>query len=194
MLHHGGAVGQVDIGATTPARRANTTRPPMNGIGPEMLARLMDAHGPALALYARQWCQIPEDVVQEAFLELIRQDAAPAHPVAWLYRVVRNRAISAARSASRRDRRETAAAHRSESWFMPAAEAPLDAATAARLLDELPIDQRETIVARVWGGLGFEQIAELTGTSVSTAHRRYQAGLAALRERLESPCVKNSET
>jgi RNA polymerase sigma-70 factor (ECF subfamily) len=44
------------------------------------------------------------------------------------------------------------------------------------------------VVARTWGGLGFEQIAELVGCSTSTAHRRYVAGLAALRERLEDAC------
>jgi hypothetical protein len=34
-------------------------------------ARLMDAHGPPLMLYARQWCATPEDVVQDAFLKLL---------------------------------------------------------------------------------------------------------------------------
>jgi RNA polymerase sigma-70 factor (ECF subfamily) len=159
-----------------------------------MLGRLMDAHGRALVLYARQWCRSPDDVVQEAFVELIRQADVPEQPLAWLYRVVRNRAISAARSAGRRTRRETAVAGCEEPWFTADDSPPLDPEMAVRLLEELPIDQRETIVARLWGGLGFEQIAELTGTSVSTAHRRYHAGLAALRERLNSPCAKNLNT
>ena len=38
-----------------------------------------------------------EDSVQEAFVELSRQRTLPRQPVAWLFRVVRNRAISAAR-------------------------------------------------------------------------------------------------
>ena len=62
----------------------------MNPVGPELLARLLDEHGAALTLYARQWCQTPEDVVQEALLQLIRQPAAPENLVGWLYRVVRN--------------------------------------------------------------------------------------------------------
>ena len=37
----------------------------------------------------------PEDVVQEAFLLLVRQVVAPDNPVGWMYRVVRNRAINA---------------------------------------------------------------------------------------------------
>lgn len=161
----------------------------MDTIGPDMLARLLAQYGPALVLYARQWCRWPEDVVQEAFLELMAQTRAPEQPVKWLYRVVRNGALDQSRSAQRRQRRESAAAHRGEPWFLPSTDQRLDAAEATRSLEGLPIDQRETIVARLWGGLSFDEIAELTGTSTSTAHRRYQAGLATLRERLENPCT-----
>jgi DNA-directed RNA polymerase specialized sigma24 family protein len=51
-------------------------------------ARLIDAHAAPLVLYARQWCGAPEDVVQEAFVKLVRQRRAPEDAVAWLYRVV----------------------------------------------------------------------------------------------------------
>ncbi|NUQ62744.1 MAG: RNA polymerase sigma factor [Pirellulales bacterium] len=166
----------------------------MNPIGPELLARLLNEHGAALVLYARQWCNTPEDVVQEAFLQLIRQERAPDRVVAWLYRVVRNRGRSMSRSQARRQRHESAASCHGEPYFLPAEDDALDAATASRALDELPIEQRETIVARLWGGLSFDEIADLTETSISTAHRRYQAGLAALRMRLENPCPQKNET
>src|SRR5262249_25427490 len=58
---------------------------------------------------------------------------------------------------------------------------------ATRLLADLPLEQREVVVARIWGGLTFEDVARLAGCSLPTAHRRYQAALAALRERLEGP-------
>lgn len=160
----------------------------MPAAGPELLGRLLDAHGAALALYARQWCITPEDVVQDAFVQLARQPQLPDQAVAWLYRVVRNGAISAARSANRRRHHEAAVAARAEQWFTPAPENALDVATATRVLECLPIELRETIVARLWGGLSFEQIAELSGTSSSTAHRRYAAGLSELRERLGVEC------
>ena len=41
------------------------------------------------------------------------------------------------------------------------------------------MEQREVIVAQLWGGLTFEQVGELMGSSSSTAHRLYQAGLNA---------------
>ncbi len=162
----------------------------MDGIGPELLGRLLDEHGNALALYARGWCETPEDIVQDALVQLMRQPRLPERIVPWLYRVVRNGAISAARAAGRRRRHESLAAQREESWFVLAAGERLDALAATRALQELPEEQRETIVARLWGCLAFEDIAELTGTSSSTAHRRYEAGLAALRERLGAECLK----
>jgi RNA polymerase sigma-70 factor (ECF subfamily) len=159
------------------------------------LGRLIDQHAAALELYARQWCDAPEDVVQEAFLKLAGQAVLPANPAAWLFRVVRNGALNAATAARRRRRHETAAAAKASSWFQPTS-APthpdsLDPETAAAELSALPIEQREVIVAHLWGGLTFEQIGEVSGTSSSTAHRVYAAGLSALRERLGVSCRKS---
>jgi RNA polymerase sigma-70 factor (ECF subfamily) len=156
----------------------------MSTLGPELLARLMDEHGAALALYARQWCACPEDAVQDALLQLVREPRLPDNVVAWLYRVVRNRAISTSRAAGARSRHEATAAFRGEPWFAATDEDRLDAESAAQALTQLPLPQRETIVARIWGGLSFEEIAALLETSTSTVHRWYHAGLVALRDRL----------
>jgi RNA polymerase sigma-70 factor (ECF subfamily) len=152
----------------------------------------MDEHAAALVLYARQWCAAPEDVVQEAFVKLATQAMPPQHPAAWLYRVVRNGAISAARAEKRRRRHEGIAAARAPAWFRAPDGARLDAQTATAALHDLPAEQRETIIAHLWGGLTFEQIGALTDNSSSTAHRWYTAGLSALREKLEAPCPKKS--
>ena len=162
----------------------------MNAASLELLERLLDEHGAALVLYAEQWCRTPEDVVQEAFLQLMRQAEVPENVTGWLYRVVRNGAISASRSAGRRRRHELASACAGQRWFEPSEGQRLDGATAAEALGRLPIEQRETVVARLWGGLSFEQIGQLTGSSTSTAHRWYRAGLSALRERLGVSCPK----
>ncbi len=161
----------------------------MGNLAPEAVTRLWDEHGAALTLYARQWCDAPEDVVQETFLLLVRQSPAPENPVGWLYRVVRNRAINAARSRGRRSRRENAVAARGEPWFFSTEGDRLDAIAATEALEQLPIEQREAIVARVWGGLSFDEIAAVCGDSLSTVYRRYQAGLSALRERLGESCL-----
>ncbi len=144
-------------------------------------AVLIDRHAAALTLYARQWTGTPDDVVQAAFGKLAGLTTWPDDPAAWLFRVVRHAAIDAGKAARRRTRREQAVA-KPEGWFAPSDQ--LDAASAVAALDALPPEQQEVIVARLWGGRTLEEVAALAGCSVSTAHRRYEAGIQALRERL----------
>jgi RNA polymerase sigma factor (sigma-70 family) len=167
----------------------------MNPAGPELLGQLLDRHWRALVLFARQWSASPEDVVQEAFVRLAREHPCPNDPAAWLYCVVRNGAISAGRSESRRRRHETVAAELAERQrFEPALDAVLDSQTAAHALDRLPPEERSVVVARVWSGLTFAQIAEINETSASSVHRQYQSALEKLRELLGEPCLPNHST
>ena len=159
-------------------------------MAPDELARLIDERAAALVLYARQWCAAPEDVVQEAFVKLMAQGSPPEQPVPWLFRVVRNAAISARRAAERRRRHETVAAQRQRRWFEFAGDTALDADAVTRALQSLPSDQREIITLHLWGGLTFAQIADVIGCSSSSAHRWYEEGLARLRERLDVPCTR----
>lgn len=160
-------------------------------VGPDLLERLFSRHATALEFYARQWCANSEDVVQEALVLLAAEPQVPQDVAAWLYRVVRTRAINASRSANRRKRYESAAALPERTWFVSSPSDAIDAHAAAAALEGLPDEQREVVVARVWGGLTFQQIGQLTGTSDSTAHRRYLAALDTLRKKLGMPCLKN---
>src|SRR5262249_48883223 len=137
--------------------------------------------------YAAQWTEAADDCVQDALIELARQSQVPENVVAWLYRVVRNRAVSQFRATRRRERREQLASRLRPREAEAPAE-PIDVDELAAAITALPDEQREVIVARTWGGLNFEQIAALAGCSTSTAHRRYEAGLIALRERFELQC------
>src|SRR5262245_47864729 len=107
---------------------------------PADLGRLVDEHAAGLALYARQWCAAPEDVVQESLLKLATQQPPPDNPVAWLYRVVRNLALSAARAQQRRRRHEAEVAGRLAPWFLPNEGLGLDIAAATQALQSLPGD------------------------------------------------------
>src|SRR5215469_14422766 len=158
---------------------------------PADIARLIDTHAAPLVLYARQWCGEPEDVVQEAFLKLVRQQRPPGDPVAWLYRVVRNGALDVAKMARRRQQRESASA-RPVRWFVEPEVDGLDAEAAVAALEHLVPEQREVIVAHHWGGLSFEQVATVIGCSASTAFRRYTAGVEVLRKRLGVTCPNRS--
>ncbi len=149
-------------------------------------ARLVENHSGRLVLYARQWAAAPEDAVQEAFLRLARQRVDPDDPVAWLYRATRNAAIDLGKAERRRGAREAATARRD--WFVQPEIDGLDAEAAVAAIKRLPPEQREVIVSRLWGGLGFEQIAAVMGGSASTAFRRYEAGIEALRRLLGESC------
>jgi RNA polymerase sigma factor (sigma-70 family) len=169
----------------------------MERIGPDILGRLFDEHASALLLFARQWCDAPEDIVQDAFASLAGQKTVPERVVPWLYRVVRNGAISASRQSRRRRRREERAAGLETAPSDPlfaATDDRIDAELASRLLADLDGETREVIVGRLWGGLTFEEIAKLQSCSLSTAHRRYQAGLARLHARLDPQWTSNTQT
>ena len=162
----------------------------------DWLGRLVDRYAAALELYARQWCHAPEDVVQEAFLKLVAQRPLPDQPAAWLIpggpEWCTERGARGAETPSSRSR---GIERRRRVWFQTDAETSrpdsLDAEAASTALQSLPLEQREAIVAHLWGGLTFEQIGELSGCSASTAHRQYVAGLAAIRERLGVTCRKS---
>lgn len=153
------------------------------------LAALIDRHSPALVLFARQRCDTPEDVVQEAFCALAAQRTPPDDPAAWLFRTVRNRSLDAGKADRRRKRRE-AAVGGTVPWFVEPRMNGLEAAEAVAALQTLADDLREVIVLRLWSDLTLEQVAATVGCSVSTAHRRYDAGIAALRKTLGEPCPK----
>ena len=158
----------------------------------EELADLVDAYAPRLVMYARALCASPEDVVQEALSALAAAPEPPVDAKAWLYRAVRNAALNASRGARRRRRHEQEAGALRQEWFTPAADDAIDAAGATAALADLPEPEREVVVLRLWSRMTFEQIAELTGSSDSTAQRRYAAAIQSLRERLGWSCPQQT--
>ncbi len=157
---------------------------------PDLLAQLYDRYAAALVLYARQWTDSPEDVVQEAFIQLSKQEALPDPLRPWLYRVVRNAAVSWRRRIVRRLRRE-AQVSRTRDWFESVGDR-LEMQEAVQALQQLSPLHREAVIARLWGEMTFDELAQLQDCSLATAHRRYQEALRELKRRLES--CKSSTT
>ena len=54
-----------------------------------------------------------------------------------------------------------------------------------KLLDELPLDQKEVLVMRMYQDLSFKEIADLTGVSINTALGRMRYALLNLRKIIE---------
>ena len=167
-------------------------------IDADQLSALFDAHAVQTVLYARQWLDraAAEDVVQEVFVRLMLQGIVPANLKAWIFKAVRNEAISQARSSSRRRRREQEAP--GERWFEPASNHSMsdaiDAAAASDALQALPAMQREVIVLRTWGQLTLKEVAAVTGSSTSTVFDQYRAGISALREQMGVSCQNNNDS
>lgn len=151
----------------------------------DLLARLLDQHGGALALYAAQWTDAADDCVQEALIELARQPEVPENAVGWLYRVVKHRALNALRGSDRRRQRETEAWRRRLYREGPPEDEKADLIDA---VERLPDDQRELIVLRVWGGLSFAEIGEATELATSTAFKKYQEAIDSLRQQWTQSC------
>jgi RNA polymerase sigma-70 factor (ECF subfamily) len=54
-----------------------------------------------------------------------------------------------------------------------------------RLLEELPADQKEVLVMRMYQDLSFKEIADLTGVSINTALGRMRYAILNLRKVIE---------
>lgn len=166
----------------------------MGSVDPGNFTRWFDGHAARLVLYARQWLGAAEaeDAVQEVFVRLMRQRVEPANPRAWLFTAVRREAMDRCRANSSRRRRERVVAEERCAWFENDPAGPIDASAAELAIAELPAMQREIVVLRVWGGLGFAAIAEMIGSPLSTVFDQYKAGLAGIRQWMESSCNRNT--
>jgi len=127
-----------------------------------------------------------EELFQETFFAVWRKRATYQFPrpfKPWLYAVALNAGRAAFRSAK------------------PMMELPMDepadpltdspperaiatetAARIARAVQNLPANQRAVVAMRVWDGLSYAQIAEVTGRTEATVRSHMSHGLAALRQ------------
>jgi RNA polymerase sigma-70 factor, ECF subfamily len=130
-----------------------------------------------------------EDVLQETFLALMQREELPREPEHYCLRSFRNRALNYKRSLWRRLTREL----ESQRWFEKAAhESPVERA-AMRQLAELPPEQREVIVLKIWNQCTFEEIGALLDISPNTAAGRYRYGLQKIKARLEGASYERDE-
>lgn len=148
-------------------------------IEPRELEGLLDRYWPVLVTWLGGMREEAEDCVQGAFIKLASEDPVPTHCVAWLFAVSRRLAINARISQSKRRIRESrVAAWRSEQEMSANAG---DSVELREVLAKLNHRDRELVVARIWGELSFEELAELLGESKATVWREYQSAIVRLR-------------
>ena len=133
-----------------------------------------------------------EDAVHIAFERMFRMTGRPPLDiVAYAFAAVRNAAKDEIRRRSARNAAEVRLVSRRsiyESESPPAATEAMNAEMAAALrqaVDELPDDQREAVVMRIYGQLSFAQMADVLGEPLQTIASRYRRALDALRNQME---------
>ena len=156
---------------------------------------VFEAHYPFLRLVARQYVRCAgdvDDVVQEGlvrFWKYARDYAVDTK--AYLATCVKNAALDFLRARQKRREQEHVAQASESGWetsplFEWSLELEESRAALEEALTQLPVEQREVVVLRIWGELTFPQIGELMGVSHDTAASRYRYALPALRKRLTS--------
>lgn len=152
--------------------------------------RLYEAQATQLLLYGRALGlshSEAEDVLQDTFVALMQMAVEPEKPVNYCVRSFRNRALNYRRSLWRRLAREL----ESKAWFeRDSQETPRERA-AMRCLMQLPAEQREVIVLKIWNRLTFEAIAELLEISPNTVAGRYRYGIQKIRTCLSAQALES---
>ncbi|HWZ46550.1 MAG TPA: RNA polymerase sigma factor [Candidatus Saccharimonadales bacterium] len=159
-----------------------------------------EQYGPALVAYASSILgerSSAEDALQQVFLKLLRgamELPSPARP--YLFSAVRNAALSMTRK-SRRDvplADEAGPDNKCEQWFQAPAELGYWSAKLEGAIRELPQEQGEVLIMRIWGEMSFDEIATVLAISINTVASRYRYALAKLRERMQPLEVGNEHT
>jgi len=129
-----------------------------------------------------------EDALQETFLALMQMPFTPSKPEHYCVRSFRNRVLNHRRSLWRRLTREW----ESLRWFEKLPDETPEELAAMRCLTELPVEQREVIVLKVWHGCTFEEIGGLLEISPNTAAGRYRYGLQKMKLKLAADALARS--
>jgi len=142
--------------------------------------------GRGLFAYARSLTgrsDLAEDLVQETFLRWLESGrSADQVAPAFLYGIVRHLALDVVRKSAQRQKHEFLLARRSR-------HASGDGALLAQAFAEvqdLPVEQREVVVLKVFGELTFDDIGEVIGSPAATAASRYRYALEKLSARLSA--------
>ena len=152
----------------------------------DWLEQLYDTKAAELILYGRALGlghAESEDVLQESFVALMEKTERPEQPEHYLVRSFRNRALNYRRSLWRRFTREL----ESHRWFEKCSEESQLEREAMKCLAQIPIEQREVIVLKIWHHYTFEEIGGLLEVSPHTAAGRYRYGLQKIKV-----CLKGS--
>ena len=163
------------------------------------LAELIEVATPWLLGVAQSMLtdsQEAEDVVQDVFVRLWRQDLegieGEGRIMPWLLRVTRTKTIDRLRSRRRREKLEQGLVQRGEGMLSVPAHEPNDAAIPGwhvhrgvhEALNRLPAQQREVVELAYFQGLTQSEVATRMGLPLGTVKTRTRLAFDYLRTEL----------
>jgi RNA polymerase sigma-70 factor, ECF subfamily len=148
------------------------------------LERLYQAHGAALVLFGTSLIgerSIAQDAVQQVFLRLIQDANLPkvSDSKAYLFASVRNQLLNDSKVRNR-----TVDLTPDSAWFEPPERDYAAEESLKQALRQIPDDQRQVVVLRIWGELTFSQIADVLEINSNTAASRYRYAIEKLRDEI----------
>jgi len=140
---------------------------------------------------------IAEDLFQEAFLKMIKtikegRYAEQGKFLPWAVRVAHNLCMDYFRRTKSQipvtlsDGRDISVLFITEENPSTKIERRQTHQILRKLVEELPEDQREVVVLRMYAGLSFKEISDLTGVSINTALGRMRYALLNLRKNIST--------
>lgn len=136
---------------------------------------------------------LAEDIFQDAFLKMIKTIKEGRYSeqgkfLPWAIRVAHNLCMDHFRR-SRQQIPVTLPDGQEITGLLPATEMPGEGMekrqvhdSIRKLVEDLPEEQREVVVLRIYADLSFKEIADLTGVSINTALGRMRYALINLRK------------
>lgn len=140
---------------------------------------------------------VAEDIFQDTFIKVIRTLKRGAYNeegkfLPWVMRISHNLVIDFFRKNNRMPKFDNSGEF---SIFSVLSDSTLNAEKALikeqvendvrRLVDELPEDQKEVLMMRIYNDMSFKEISDRTGVSINTALGRMRYALINLRKIIE---------
>ena len=128
-----------------------------------------------------------EDVVLDALLAVGELKQEPHDLAAYLFRVVRNKALHANKQAARFS--DEPSFDHSIDVSSQSAEQQVFTRQILQQLETLEHNQQQVLIMKLFGGLTFDEIAKITENSPNTVGSWYRRGLMQLKVKIHEPTV-----
>jgi RNA polymerase sigma-70 factor, ECF subfamily len=163
----------------------------------DQLEKWIEMHGSRLFLYAQQQTGSyadAQDVYQEALIKVIRSAQSNGEPlippIGRVFLAIKHGAIDLHRSRSVRENREGRFEMQTASeWFVEEIENNEKHQYLQSVVRNLPQDQQEVLVLKIWGTLTFKTISEILGVPLNTVTSRYRYALDKIKSSLNLQAI-----